>query len=125
MPLRYRDIGVNTLLKRAWTEDAGVLSFEWILLITIVVIGIVGGLSAARDALIDELGDVAGAAISIDQSYTVAPSSCDLGNAFGYEDSAPNFGTCDPSETNVSVRRSSGHGANDMFRGGPMPCVTP
>ncbi len=62
---------MKSLLNRVWTEDEGVLTFEWILLITVLVIGIVGGLSAVRDALITELGDVAEAMISLDQSYTI------------------------------------------------------
>ena len=37
----------------------GVLTFEWILLISLLVIGIVGGLSAVRNALICELTDLA------------------------------------------------------------------
>ena len=59
------------LFHRMWREDEGVLTFEWILLITVLVIGIVGGLSAVRDAIITELGDVAQAMIAVDQSYTV------------------------------------------------------
>ncbi|NQT36479.1 MAG: hypothetical protein HQ581_03265 [Planctomycetes bacterium] len=37
----------------------GVLTFEWILLISLLVIGIIGGLSAVRDALNCELIDLA------------------------------------------------------------------
>ena len=55
-----------------WTEDDGVLSFEWTLLLTLLTLGIVGGLAAARDAIIDELGDVAQAAQAFDQSYFLA-----------------------------------------------------
>ena len=66
-----------TILNRMWSEDEGVLTFEWILLITIVVIGIVGGFSAARDAIIDELGDVGEAMIAVDQSWTINVSPCD------------------------------------------------
>ena len=62
---------MKSLLNRVWREDEGVLTFEWILLITVLVIGIVGGLSAVRDAIITELGDVAEAMISLDQSYTI------------------------------------------------------
>ena len=51
-------------------DDSGVLAFEWVLLITLVVIGIVGGLSTARDAIIDEMTDIAGAIVAIDQSYS-------------------------------------------------------
>lgn len=59
-------------LKSIWIEQDGVLSFEWTLLLTLLVIGIVGGLAAARDAVIDELGDVAEAAQGIDQSFSLA-----------------------------------------------------
>jgi hypothetical protein len=52
-------------------EDDGVLSFEWVLLITLLVIGVVSGLAAARDAVIDELGDVAQAMLALDNSYTI------------------------------------------------------
>ena len=33
-----------------WKEDDGVLSFEWVLLVTLLTIGIVGGIAGARDA---------------------------------------------------------------------------
>jgi Flp pilus assembly pilin Flp len=62
---------VKSLLHRVWKEDEGVLTFEWILLITVLAIGIVGGLSAVRDAIISELGDVAKAVTALDQSYTI------------------------------------------------------
>jgi len=62
---------VKSLLNRVWREDEGVLTFEWILLITVLVIGIVGGLSAVRDAMLTELGDVVEAMISLDQSYSI------------------------------------------------------
>jgi Flp pilus assembly pilin Flp len=62
---------MRAMLERMWRGDEGVLTFEWILLITVLVIGIVGGLSAVRDAMITELGDVAQSMIAVDQSYTV------------------------------------------------------
>jgi Flp pilus assembly pilin Flp len=62
---------MKSFLKTLWHEDDGVLSFEWVLLTTIIVIGIVGGLTAARDAVIDELGDAAEAMVAMDQSYQV------------------------------------------------------
>ena len=64
---------MKSLLNRVWREDEGVLTFEWILLITVLVIGVVGGLSAVRDAVITELGDVSEAMISLDQSYVILP----------------------------------------------------
>ena len=41
-------------LYRVWTEDDGVLAFEWILLVTLLTIGIVGGIAGVRDAVIDD-----------------------------------------------------------------------
>jgi Flp pilus assembly pilin Flp len=61
-----------SMLKRAWTEDQGVLTFEWVLLVTLLTIGVVGGISAVRDAVISELGDVAEAMVALDQSYTIS-----------------------------------------------------
>lgn len=62
------------LWNRIMKDESGVLTFEWILLLTVLVIGITGGLSAVRDALLTELGDVAEAMIALDQSYfIVAP----------------------------------------------------
>jgi hypothetical protein len=37
----------------------GVLTMEWVLLITVVVIGIIGGLGAVRNATVGELTDLA------------------------------------------------------------------
>ena len=56
---------------RIWNEDDGVLTFEWVLLVTLLTFGIVSGLAGARDAIIDELGDVAQAMLALDQSYTI------------------------------------------------------
>ena len=63
---------MKNVFVRMWKEEDGVLSFEWVLLVTLLTIGIVGGLAAARDAIIDELGDVAQAMLALDQSYTIA-----------------------------------------------------
>jgi Flp pilus assembly pilin Flp len=56
---------------RWWTEDDGVLSFEWTMIVTLLCLGIVGGLAAARDAVIDELGDVAQAMLALDHTYYI------------------------------------------------------
>jgi Flp pilus assembly pilin Flp len=59
------------VFSRMWKEEDGVLSFEWVLLVTLLTIGIVSGVAGARDAIIDELGDVAQAMLALDQSYTI------------------------------------------------------
>ena len=53
----------------------GMLTFEWILLISLLVIGIIGGLSAVRNALLCELKDVADCI----QALNCCTVSCDTG----------------------------------------------
>jgi len=59
-------------LHKMWHEDDGVLSFEWTLIVVLLVFGIIAGLGAARDVIIDELGDTAAAVLAFDQSYSFA-----------------------------------------------------
>jgi Flp pilus assembly pilin Flp len=63
---------MKTMIARCWKEEEGVLSFEWTLLVTLLTIGVVAGLAGARDAIIDELGDIAQGLVAVDQSYTVS-----------------------------------------------------
>jgi Flp pilus assembly pilin Flp len=76
---------MKRIWQNLWRDQDGVLSFEWTLLTAVVVFGIVSGLSAARDTIIDELGDLAQAVVRIDQSFSfsgiaelgILPSSYD------------------------------------------------
>jgi hypothetical protein len=63
-------MNIKHLLTAAWHEEDGVLSFEWTLLVILLVFGIVSGLCAARDGIIDELSDQAAAILAFDQSYS-------------------------------------------------------
>ncbi|MCS7305805.1 MAG: hypothetical protein NZ602_11955 [Thermoguttaceae bacterium] len=109
---------MKSLLKRIHRTEQkrsgrrkGVLSFEWVLLITVLVIGIVGALSAVRDSIIDELGDICGAAVAIDQSYTVTACTCPnppsnecwrvTAKSFSFTDSVPK---CDGQDVPVRKR---------------------
>ncbi len=53
-------------IRRSKTRRRGVLTLEWILLITVVVIGAIGGLGAVRDATVNELVDLSEAIEAID-----------------------------------------------------------
>ena len=57
-------------LHKLWREDDGVLSFEWTIMAVLLVFGIVGGLAAARDVIIDELGDMGQAIVAFNQSFS-------------------------------------------------------
>lgn len=61
---------MKRLLQKIWHETDGALSFEWCVVGTLLVLGIVSGLSAARDGLIDELSDLAEAVVNLDQSFS-------------------------------------------------------
>ena len=54
-------------------QRRGMFTFEWILLISILVIGIIGGLSAVRNALLCELKDLADCI----QALNCCTSCCD------------------------------------------------
>jgi Flp pilus assembly pilin Flp len=56
-----------------WHDTDGVLSFEWTVLTSLLTVGVVSGVAAVRDAVTDELGDVAQAMVSLDQSYAITP----------------------------------------------------
>ncbi len=60
----------RTLINLFRAED-GVLSFEWTVLVTLLTIGIVTGLAAARDGIVDELGDAAQAMVAVDGSFRI------------------------------------------------------
>lgn len=60
------------VLSRLFYDDSGfIVSIELILIATIMVIGLIVGMSAVRDAVISELSDVAGAVQDLHQGYTI------------------------------------------------------
>lgn len=62
---------MKQLALRLWRDEAGfVVSTELILIATIVVIGLITGLTTVRDAVVHELADVADAVSEVDQSYS-------------------------------------------------------
>ena len=60
-------------LKKLWNDEAGlVLSAELMFVTSIAAIGMIVGLSAARDGVSSELADVGGAINEYNQSYVIA-----------------------------------------------------
>lgn len=67
-----------------WRDEAGfVVSTELVLIATIVVIGLVTGLSTVRDQVVTELADVADAISAIDQSYSWGAITAHCGSVAG------------------------------------------
>lgn len=61
------------MFTRLYSEDAGVLTFEWILLVVLFIAGITLGMLFVRDCIIAELTHISDALCCLDQSYTVNP----------------------------------------------------
>lgn len=60
----------KSMLRRLWNEDEGaILSSELVLFGTILVIGMITGLSSVQTSVVAELGDLANAIGSVNQSY--------------------------------------------------------
>lgn len=58
------------VLHRLWADEAGfVVSTELVLVATVLVIGLIVGLTELRNQVVQELGDVAMAIGNINQSY--------------------------------------------------------
>ena len=56
-------------------KKKGVITFEWILLLSLLLIGIAGGVAIIRDALVIESCEVADAILHNNKSYIVSPSA--------------------------------------------------
>jgi len=64
---------MKEFFERMIEEDDGVLSFEWTVLTSLLTVGVVSGIASVRDAVIDEMGDLAQAMVALDQSYYIQP----------------------------------------------------
>lgn len=65
---------IRRLFRRLWSEQSGALKFEWIILTSLIVFSLIAAMGTLRDALVNELGDISGAIVSINQSVTVQSS---------------------------------------------------
>jgi hypothetical protein len=59
------------MIRKLWNDDCGALiATEWVFLGTILVLGIITGLVAVRQAVISELTEFANAVMALNQSYS-------------------------------------------------------
>ena len=60
------------LVSKLWGDERGfIVSVELILIATIMLIGLLAGMTSIRDAVLSELSDVAGAGQDMNQSYRI------------------------------------------------------
>ena len=76
------------LARRLWSDEGGfIISTELVLIASILVIGLIVGLTQIRDQVVLELNDVASAFSNLDQSFSfgnvLSPSGSTNGSQFG------------------------------------------
>jgi len=75
---------MRRLLQRLWDDDGGALiATEWVFVATILILGIITGLVAVRQAVISELTEFANAVMALNQSYSFAGQSNCLASTSG------------------------------------------
>src|SRR3954470_2772202 len=75
---------MRKLMTRLWDDDCGALiATEFVFVATILVLGIITGLVAVRQAVISELTEFANAVMALSQSYSFAGQSNCLSSTAG------------------------------------------
>ena len=75
---------MRKLLSKLWEDDGGALiATEWVFVATILILGIITGLIAVRQAVISELTEFAQAIMALDQSYSFAGQANCLASTAG------------------------------------------
>jgi Flp pilus assembly pilin Flp len=73
---------MKNVIRKLWNDEAGfIVSVELILVATILVIGLVAGMTQLRDAVLSEFADMAAAFGAVDQSYAVNGVTYNAGEA--------------------------------------------
>ena len=68
------------MLRKLWKDEAGTVAFEYLLVGTIVSLGLIVGLSAVTRALNTELTELGNAILGLSQGYSIATySNCTAG----------------------------------------------
>ena len=75
---------MRQLVQKMWKDDYGALiATEWVFVATILVLGIITGLVAVRQAVISELTEFANAVMSLNQSFSFSGQSNCLSSTAG------------------------------------------
>lgn len=61
---------MRKMMSQLWNDDAGIVSLEYLLVATIISMGVITGLAAVSNSLNEELIELATAILAINQSYS-------------------------------------------------------
>jgi hypothetical protein len=97
----------GNLLWKLWNDESGfIISMEMVIIATLLVIGLVASLAELRDALANEISDIATAVSVLNQSYAYGGLLTQSGSADG---GASNTGFLDAPDTN-DTNATTGNG---------------
>ena len=101
---------MNTLV-RLWLDESGAIATTDLALIcTILVIGLIVGLTTMRDQIVQEMGDVAVGIASLNQSFSFAGATLTIdGEEFVVAGSAFEDGADDCDDGCISVSAAAQH----------------
>ena len=67
---------MSHLLRKLWNDDTGIVALEYLLVASVVGLGLVVGLAAVEDGLNGELTELADATMALSQGYGTDTESC-------------------------------------------------
>lgn len=111
---------LKTWCRKLWRDDAGfVLSVEMLLIAVILVVGLIGGLSALRAAVVTELSQLGEAILQLDPGYNIVSVGSTTGSSNGtfvtHQPRGLNVGAASLAATNTT------RGVDTVGQGGLFP----
>jgi len=99
---------MRNLLVKMWNDDAGIVAFEYLLVATIIGLGLVVGLSAVSAALNVQLTELGQAILTLNESYSISTQSNCQAIKYGGGASQSTFGnltysTASPTITSIGA----------------------
>lgn len=80
LSIQHESLSAMHVCRRLWQEESGaILSSELLLVSTLLVVGMVAGLDAARNAVLTEMADVSAAIGTMNQSFSIGGTFSEAG----------------------------------------------
>jgi Flp pilus assembly pilin Flp len=98
---------MRQVFSRLWKDEDGIVALEYLLVATIIGLGLIAGITAVRQAIVTELVELAAAITNINQAYSYSGFSVCIAQTGGGQaiDSVPSItlGPVDPIPYTVAV----------------------
>lgn len=109
---------MRQLMLKLWKDEGGALiAVEWVFVATILVLGVITGLVAVRQAVISELTEFANAVMSLNQSYSFSGQSNCQAQTNGSQYADTTSGSINVSHFNVGLGATPTVGGSDAGLG--------